>query len=349
MKTGSDQNFTPLEQVSRPTVPTDGLVHPSIPIPGNVQCTDEEGCTRESGCALPSGATPFPMLDKGGRNSSDLVSLEGEKERKENIPDRGDLIPAKSSAGMPSVEISAKPKRPWTKKHRKAKRLLGDLLLYWQRLGLQRHFLTLTSAPESTGALLRKHFQNLRYRSERHCGWQRNSIKYRCVDTEEGHGVLHIILALPIAPNAFWMNYGLLGEWWLELHGARQIRTIKIGDGYEHAGKLSHYVVRQYVGDQDLTIRTSGSRLPMNFTKFRKDVRSLVFKGSDMYEIPEASFLRTVSRDDPNFQDLYSSWRSSLWRLSERTANELLLTGMTTLFDRQYVLLLDPVAQITEV
>jgi len=38
-----------------------------------------------------------------------------------------------------------------------------------------------------------------------------------------------------------------------------------------------------------------------------------------------------------------------LWRLSERTANELLLTGMTTLFDRQYVLLLDPVAQIMEV
>jgi len=94
------------------------------------------------------------MLDKGGRNSSDLVSLEGEKERKENIPCLVDLIPEKSSVGMPSVEISAKPKRPWTKKHRKAKRLLGDLLLYWQRLGLQRHFLTLNAYDKALRALL---------------------------------------------------------------------------------------------------------------------------------------------------------------------------------------------------
>ena len=154
METDADQNFTPLEQVSRPTVPTDGLVHPSIPSPGNVQSTEEEGCTRASGCALPSGSPPFPMLDKGGRNSSDLVSLEGEKERKENIPCLVDLIPEKSSVGMPSVEISAKPKRPWTKKHRKAKRLLGDLLLYWQRLGLQRHFLTLNAYDKALRALL---------------------------------------------------------------------------------------------------------------------------------------------------------------------------------------------------
>lgn len=317
--------------------------------------TGGEGCARVSTCPLPAGAAPFPMLDKGGRNSSDWT---GGNEREGQgtgeggsgvLFDQVNLSPAKSSEEMPSVEISAKTKRPWTKKHRKAKRLLGDLLLYWQRSNLQRHFLTLTSAPESSGKLLRSHFQNLRYRSEKHCGWERNSIKYRCVDTEEGHGVLHIILALPIAPRAFWMDYGLLGKWWLELHGARQIRTIKIGDGYDHAGKLSHYIVRQYVGDQDLTVRTSGSRLPMNFTKFRKEIHALVFRSTGMYEIPEASFLTTVPKDDPKFQDLYAAWRSTLWRLSERIAKELLLTGKTTLFGRQYVLLLEPVAQIMEV
>jgi hypothetical protein len=250
---------------------------------------------------------------------------------------------------MPSVEIQVKPKRPWNKKHRKAKRLLGDLLLFWQRMGWQRHFLTLPSAPESSGKLLRKHFQTLRYRSERHCGWERNSIKYRCVDTEEGHGVLHIIQALPIAPSAFWMDYGLLGQWWQELHGARQIRTIKIGDGYDHAGKLSHYIVRQYVGDQDLTVRTSGSRLPMDFTRFRQRVKALVFEDSGRYEMPEAAFLKTVPWDDPSFQDLYAAWRGSLWRLTDRIAKELLLTGSTTLYGRQYVLLLEPFVQIMEV
>jgi hypothetical protein len=323
----------------------------SPPISGSVSSTGgAEGCPSDSGCVLRSSdSTPFPMLDKGGRNPSDKLGLgEGEGEI-QNQSHRIDLVSQRSSVLIPFAELVTNPKRPWTKKHRKAKRLLGDLLLYWQRLGLQRHFLTLTSAPESTGALLRKHFQNLRYRSERHCGWQRNSIKYRCVDTDEGHGVLHIILALPIAPNAFWMNYGLLGEWWLELHGARQIRTIKIGDGYDHAGKLSHYVVRQYVGDQDLTIRTSGSRLPMNFTKFRKDVQASVFQSSAKYEMPEASCLKTMPMDDPSFQGLYAAWRSSLWRLTDRTAKELLLSGKAMLHGRQYVLLLEPVAKIVEV
>lgn len=355
MDTDANQSLIPIEQISCLTVPADGLAHLSPLVVSDIGSTGGEGCTRADGCALPAGTTPFPMLDKGGRNSSDWTGCNDRYVAQISgmrigvLSNQKDLIPAKSSEGMPSVEIVAKPKRPWTKKHRKARRLLGDLLLYWQRSNLQRHFLTLTSAPESSGALLRKHFQNLRYRSERHCGWERNSIKYRCVDTEEGYGVLHIILALPIAPGAFWMNYGLLGEWWQELHGARQIRTIKIGDGYDHAGKLSHYIVRQYVGDQDLTVRTSGSRLPMNFTKFRKDVHALVFRGAGMYEIPEASFLRTVPKDEPDFQDLYAAWRSTLWRLSERIAKELLLTGITTLFGRQYVLLLEPVAQIMEV
>ena len=316
-------------------------------------CAGGEERTRASGSALSSGATPFPMLDKGGRISSDRLGLnerdrEGESEI-HTLSDQGGLTPARPSSEMPVAENSDKPKRPWTKKHRKAKRLLGDLLLYWQRQNLQRHFLTLTSAPESSGALLRKHFQNLRYRSEKHCGWERNSIKYRCVDTEEGHGVLHGILALPIAPNAFWMDYGLLGKWWQDLHGARQIRTIKIGSGYEHAGKLSHYIVRQYVGDQDLTVRTSGSRLPMNFTKFRKDVRALVFHGSGMYEIPEAQFLRSVPKDDPAFEALYTAWRGALWRMAERIAKELLLTGKTTLYGKQFVMLLEPDVHILEV
>lgn len=355
METDENQSLIPIEQISCPTIPADGTAHPSVLVLGSKGSAGGEVGSRASGCTRPSGATPFPMLDKGGRNSSDSTGCNDRyvaqisEMRIEVLSNQKDLIPAKSSEWMPSVEIVTKPKRPWTKKHRKARRLLGDLLLFWQRLDLQRHFLTLTSAPESSGALLRKHFQNLRYRSEKHCGWQRNSIKYRCVDTEEGYGVLHIILALPINPDAFWMDYGLLGEWWQELHGARQIRTIKIGDGYDHAGKLSHYIVRQYVGDQDLTVRTSGSRLPMNFTKFHKDVYALVFRGAGMYEIPEASFLRTVPKDAPDFQNLYTAWRRTLWRLSERAAKELLLKGITTLFGRQYLLLLEPTVQIMEV
>jgi len=142
---------------------------------------------------------------------------------------------------------------------------------------MMRIWLTLTSSPDSTKKNLRRNFQNLRYRIEKHCGWPRNSIQYRCVDTDEGHGVLHIVCALPCAPESFWIDYSLLHEWWSELHQAVQLKVREIKSGQDHAARLSTYIVSQYMGEQDLTVRSSGSRLPINFTEISKQVRGVVF------------------------------------------------------------------------
>jgi hypothetical protein len=51
----------------------------------------------------------------------------------------------------------------------------------------------LTSAPSSPDARLRKDLQALRKRIARQLGYEK--VAYVCVDTREGCGVLHIILA----------------------------------------------------------------------------------------------------------------------------------------------------------
>lgn len=65
MKTDENQDFIPLEQASRPTVPTDGLVHPSILSTSSVISTTEEGLpARESASvsALSGQEPPFTVL-----------------------------------------------------------------------------------------------------------------------------------------------------------------------------------------------------------------------------------------------------------------------------------------------
>ena len=54
-------------------------------------------------------------------------------------------------------------------------------------------WVTLTSSPESDGESLRKHFQVLRKRLARELCFA--PVEYVCVDTREGHGVLHMIWA----------------------------------------------------------------------------------------------------------------------------------------------------------
>lgn len=83
--------------------------------------------------------------------------------------------------------------KPWSRKQWVTRRAVLDRLNYWMANGYQCLWVTLTSSPSSPVAQLRKDFQTLRKRMARQLGY--DGVQYICVDTREGHGVLHMILA----------------------------------------------------------------------------------------------------------------------------------------------------------
>lgn len=85
------------------------------------------------------------------------------------------------------------PRKPWSRKQWLTRRAVLDRLNYWQANRYQCLWLTLTSSPDSPPDQLRRDFQTLRKRMARQLGYK--SVAYVCVDTREGHGVLHMILA----------------------------------------------------------------------------------------------------------------------------------------------------------
>lgn len=84
-------------------------------------------------------------------------------------------------------------RKPWSRKQWVTRRTVLDRLNYWMANGYQCLWVTLTSSPSSPVAQLRKDFQALRKRMARQLGYE--GVQYVCVDTREGHGVLHMILA----------------------------------------------------------------------------------------------------------------------------------------------------------
>ena len=298
----------------------------------------------------PASASPSPMLDSSVRVSLGIDIDSGVSQEFE-IPNSG--ITPQGSDDLPIVppasSVDLKPRRKWSKKHSSCKRTVQYLLLHWMRQKRQCHFTTLTGSPTSNPKELRYHWQLLRRRIETYLAWPRGSIHYRCVDTEEGHGVLHIVLSLPIAPKAFWIDYSVIRGWWLELHGAVQFRTDEIGIGQDHAARLSTYIVSQYVGNQDLSIRTSGTRLPLKFTAISTHVRRSIFgvggiASAGAFAMPEAAFLSypEFAKSDAYATEEYQAarrvWRLAMWQLHRRVMADLLLTGTAQLFGKQYSL-----------
>lgn len=107
--------------------------------------------------------------------------------------------PAPGGEAAPLLDIGCgnvpKPegRKPWSRKQWVTRRAVLDRLNYWMAHGYQCLWVTLTSSPSSPVAQLRKDFQTLRKRMARQLGYA--TVQYICVDTREGHGVLHMILA----------------------------------------------------------------------------------------------------------------------------------------------------------
>jgi hypothetical protein len=152
----------------------------------------------------------------------------------------------------------------WTRKHFRTRAACRDFLLHCDRRGLPSFFLTLTSSASSDRDCLRSNFQALRKRLARKLDLESGEILYCGVDTSEGHGVLHLLVAVPPGRGRsarFLVSVEWIRAAWEELHGARQFRIVPIRRGPKSARCLARYIVAQYVGGQDALIRLSRSRV----------------------------------------------------------------------------------------
>lgn len=134
----------------------------------------------------------------GVRSDSSTVAKEMAR-CAERVCDAPEGARAPGGAAAPFLDIGcanvphAQPRKPWTRQQWLIRRAVLDRLNYWQANGYQCLWLTLTSSRTSSADQLRKHFQTLRKRIGRQFGYE--GIQYVCVDTREGHGVLHMIVA----------------------------------------------------------------------------------------------------------------------------------------------------------
>jgi hypothetical protein len=189
----------------------------------------------QGGGAAPRSGAPAAFLDKGDRN----------------VP----------SHWRPS----------WSRTQWTIRRTVLDRLRYWQVQDYECLWVTLTSAPTSSATELRKHFQVLRKRIIRELDFPH--LEYVCVDTREGHGVLHMIWACKL-PEGHWrlrfrVDFQWLQEAWKDIHGAFHVNIKRIGGQDHDARRLSRYIVAQYCGDQNALVRLSQSKTDFSFSKAR--------------------------------------------------------------------------------
>lgn len=182
-------------------------------------------------------------------------------------------------------------RQSWSKKQWMTRRAVIDRLRYWQASGYQCLWVTLTSAPGGPLARLRKDFQVLRKRVGREFGFA--SFEYVCVDTIEGHGVLHMIWAWADPDTrkkaSFYIAFDWLQAQWKDIHGAFHVNVKRIGNSDGDARRLSRYIVAQYCGDQDGLVRLSQSRMAISLTRMRqallrrlKDLPERFYVGSEI-------------------------------------------------------------------
>ena len=144
---------------------------------------DTRNCPSAENCPVaPNGIVP--VLENGYADRGRMVSPEAAAPGGEAAP----LL----DIGCGNVPQQAG-RKPWSRKQWLTRRAVLDRLNYWMAHGYQCLWVTLTSSPSSPIAQLRRDFQTLRKRMARQLGYE--AVQYVCVDTREGHGVLHLVLA----------------------------------------------------------------------------------------------------------------------------------------------------------
>jgi hypothetical protein len=326
---------------------------PPIPEEGQSAHSSSEVRTKAEGGALQSTASASAddcmpplsgsalILDIGGANTGAESGVIGAKWASSNLGDKSSSERERDKAYFRKV------------------RKIKYNMLNWMRQKRMLVWLTLTSSRVSDPKKLRDNFQNLRERLEVKHGWARNSIQYLCVQTTEGFGVLHIIMALPIAPRWYGFDLRGIGEWWAELHGARQIKWKEVNQGSIDAARISSYMLSQYTAGQNQTVRFSCSRGLPDFTSIEKDFQNAVFghaaytrsvfnterylklrnRVNELMKSEEGSVEHAESMSCLDAIDkLISQYYRGLYKEVRVGMTALLLTGEVWIDDRQYVL-----------
>lgn len=147
---------------------------------------------------------------------------------------------------------------------------------------------------------MRGDFQVLRKRIGRGLGFPR--MEYICVDTREGHGVLHMIWAWrdpnPRKKASFYIEFVWLQEQWKDIHGAFHVNVKRIGKADQDARRLSRYIVAQYCGGQNALVRLSQSRLAVPLARMRREllrgIKDLPERYEAMQDLPRVEGMEGV-------------------------------------------------------
>ena len=184
----------------------------------------------------------------------------------------------------------------WSRKQWVVRRTVMDRMRYWQWKRYQVLWITLTSSPSSPLARLRADFQVLRKRIGRELGFV--GFEYVCVDTREGHGVLHMLWAWrdpnPRKKASFYVPFEWLQEQWNGIHGAFHVRVNRVGAADRDARRLSRYIVAQYCGDQNALVRLSQSRMEVSLRRMREALYRTLKGLPERYEDPENKKLQEL-------------------------------------------------------
>jgi hypothetical protein len=133
---------------------------------------------------------------------------------------------------------------------------LSTLLFLWHSLHYSILRLDLTTAVGGDPRLLREHFKVLRKRIERKL---KRPLEYWALDTSEGKGVLHTVVASSSEFGSLFIEQGWLSEQWEDIHGARVAWVRRMQGGNDDKKRVARYLVTQYMNDQDAARRVSYS------------------------------------------------------------------------------------------
>lgn|GEM_PF-3281142 len=259
-------------------------------------------------------------------------------------PPSADLGPCEALAGPGAAEGgpildkndgNVPSRRRLGRKHYMHRARIRTAMRWWEREGLDLWWVTLTSSASFEVSKLRRHFQAWRKRLERSLEVPESSVQYVMVDTREGHGVLHLILAIPAGARMgrHQLDYGEIGSWWQEIHGARQVKFLAVRQGDSSIRRLSQYIVSQYManGQGDALVRISGSRIRAPLAQWRRALFSQVTKKTRAYQA-----INALGPLGDMFEVVWRYFRGEQWRTARIAWDSLLTHGWCEFYGEKW-------------
>jgi hypothetical protein len=196
----------------------------------------------------PTSGTPYPAP------SQDQIPVGAYENGKEGFSDPSGPEARKGPKGSSLLVNNGQSSIPtWGRKHRRQYQRLMTLLYRWESMGLSIVRLDLTTAVGGDPKVMTKHYQTLRRRIERKIG---KRVHYWWVQTQEGNGVLHTLMA---TEGSLFIEHEWLSKEWEKIHGAIIVYIKRYKKGFHSRKRVSKYLVAQYLAGQFGTVRMGWS------------------------------------------------------------------------------------------